>query len=223
MKKRFFILFYVFVESLLCFAQPKTYSGIDVSSHQGDIDWSVVAKDKRIEYVYIKATEGATYQDKKYKYNVSEARKYGLKVGSYHYLTSTSLIRKQFENFKKMAPKEMQDLVPMLDVEGPFKGWSTTELQKNIQIFIDLCIEYYGKAPIIYGTMRSYNTYCAPKFNKYHLMLGCYGKNAPKINGVGHYSIWQYTDKGRIKGISKPVDLSVYHKEYDINILLLKK
>jgi lysozyme len=221
--KRIFYLFVLILLPLFLVAQPKVYNGIDVSSHQGDIDWKVVAKDKNIEYVYIKATEGSTYQDKKYKYNLKEARKHGLKVGSYHFLTSKSPIRKQFENFKKMASKETQDLIPMLDVEGPFKEWTQEELQKNIQIFIDLCIEYYGKAPIIYGTMRSYNTYCAPRFNKYHLMIGCYGKNAPRINGTGHYSIWQYTDKARIRGISKTVDLSVFHKDYDINILLLKK
>ncbi len=221
--KRIFYLFVFISVSLFSIAQSKIYNGIDVSSHQGDIDWEVVAQDKNIEYVYIKATEGSTYQDRKYLYNLKESRRYGLKVGSYHFLTSKSPIRNQFENFKKMASKETQDLIPMLDVEGPFNEWTKAELQKNIQIFIDLCIEYYGKAPIIYGTMRSYNTYCAPKFNKYHLMIGCYGKNAPRINGPGHYSIWQYTDKAYIKGIKKYVDLSVFHKDYDINILVLKK
>jgi GH25 family lysozyme M1 (1,4-beta-N-acetylmuramidase) len=49
----------------------------------------------------------------------------------------------------------------------------------------------------------------------------CY--EAPRIHGTGHYSIWQYTDKARINGINKAVDLSVFHKDYDINILLLKK
>lgn len=40
------------------------YHGIDVSNHQGDIDWSLVCKDRNIQFVYIKATEGATHIDK---------------------------------------------------------------------------------------------------------------------------------------------------------------
>ena len=38
------------------------YQGIDVSNHQGLIDWSLVSKDENIKFVYIKATEGATAQ-----------------------------------------------------------------------------------------------------------------------------------------------------------------
>ena len=55
--------------------------GIDVSRYQGDIDWQTVKTDKNVSYVYLKATEGASLVDVTYRYNLTEARKAGLKVG----------------------------------------------------------------------------------------------------------------------------------------------
>ena len=43
--------------------------GIDVSRYQGRINWSQVSKDKRVSYVYLKATEGVKLVDPTYKYN----------------------------------------------------------------------------------------------------------------------------------------------------------
>ncbi len=121
----------------------------------------------------------------------------------------------QFANFKKTARKEWQDLIPMVDVEN-MKGWTHAQVQDSLQLFCQLIKEHYGKAPMIYGTNRSYNTYCAPKFNNYHLMIGRYGSAAPIIRGQGHYSIWQYSEKGSVPGISKPVDLDAFHPDYSI-------
>ena len=64
--------------------------GIDVSRYQGDIDWQTVKTDKNVSYVYLKATEGASLVDVTYRYNLTEARKAGLKVGCYHFLQSHS-------------------------------------------------------------------------------------------------------------------------------------
>ena len=93
------------------------YQGIDVSNHQGEIIWSLVASDDKIKFVYIKATEGKTHQDKRYKKNLNGARKNGFPVGSYHYLRNTSYILDQFDNFVSVVDKDLQDLIPMVDVE----------------------------------------------------------------------------------------------------------
>ena len=50
-------------------AISKSYVGIDVSHHQGRILWDEVAKEN-IDFVYIKATEGATYVDPCFHYNI---------------------------------------------------------------------------------------------------------------------------------------------------------
>lgn len=75
----------VFVDRLK--GQPYTrggYDGIDVSKHNGVIKWKEIAKNKRIKFVYIRATHGKGYVDRHYRRNIRLARKYGLKVGSYH-------------------------------------------------------------------------------------------------------------------------------------------
>ena len=190
------------------------YDGIDVSAHQGSINWEKVATDKKIKFVYIKATEGATFVDSHYKMNVKGARENGLKVGSYHYLRNTSPIKKQFEHFSSVVDKNSQDLIPMVDVEDNVS-------KDGIMLFCKLVKERYGKKPVIYGTNRSYNTYCAPDFNDHILMIGRYGKRKPVINGSGHYSIWQFSEKGRIPGIPKAVDLDRAHPSFNVRDLYL--
>jgi lysozyme len=192
-----------------------TYHGIDVSHHQGSIDWNKVATDTLIQFVYIKATEGATHRDKMYEYNLKGARNAGLRVGSYHYLRKTSSIRQQFRNFTKAAQQDLQDLIPMVDVEE--------EVPKDsIRLFCQLLTEYYGIRPAIYGTNRSYNNFCAPEFNDYVLMIGRYGTKPPIISGPSHYDIWQYSETGVIPGIPKPVDLDRLHPEFDFSNLLMR-
>lgn len=58
--------------------------GIDISHHQGEIDWAKVKEwnGHKINFVYIKATEGSTHLDKKYLHNIKEAKKQGFLVGS---------------------------------------------------------------------------------------------------------------------------------------------
>ena len=108
----------VFVDRLK--GQPYTrggYDGIDVSKHNGIIKWKEIAKNKRIKFVYIRATHGKGYVDRHYRRNIRLARKYGLKVGSYHLMSAGSSVTAQFRDFQKMVKKGEQDLIPVLDVE----------------------------------------------------------------------------------------------------------
>ena len=211
------------------YARPKRSApkaekyGIDVSHHNGVIDWAKVAKDTNIVFVYIKATTGATHLDNRYKKNIKEARKNGLKVGSYHFFTSYSSAHAQFENFKKQAKRSEQDLIPMVDVEAELGRWTRRQVQDSLLMFMRLCKSYYGKYPLVYGSQTSYNKYCAPRFNKFHLMIANYNGKAPVIIGKGHYSIWQYTESGKVAGINHPVDKSRFHREYSVRNILLPK
>lgn len=192
---------------------PPNCQGIDVSHHNGRIEWERVPA---VQFVYIKATEGATYQDKDYARNIDGARQNGLLVGSYHYFRTTSSVEDQFENFTSHVDKEKQDLIPMVDVEE-CKNWTRAEFQDSLNKFFGLVEEYYGAKPMIYSVNSFYNRYCAPKFNAYPLMIGRYGKKPPVINGAGHYTIWQYSEKGKLSGIPKPVDFDCFHSENGID------
>ncbi len=196
------------------------YDGIDISSHQGYIDWKKVSSDKDIRFVYIKATEGSTYRSPHYAHNITQARRYGLLVGSYHYLSSTSSIDEQFENFSKFALKSVQDLIPMLDVE--LRGnWSRSQLIDSVDKFCELTERHYGVQPMIYSTMGFYNKNLNPHFNNHHLYIGRYANEEPEINWEGEYTIWQYTETGIIPGIDAYVDLCRFRKDGWIDDILL--
>ena len=196
------------------------YDGIDISSHQGFIDWAKVSSDKNISFVYIKATEGATYRSPHYAHNITQARRHGLLVGSYHYLSSSSTIDEQFKNFSKFALKSVQDLIPMLDVE--VRGdWSRSQLIDSVDRFCQLVELHYGVQPMIYSTMGFYNKNLAPHFNKHHLYIGRYSNEKPEINWEGEYTIWQYSETGIIPGIDAYVDLCRYRDDAWIDELLL--
>lgn len=196
------------------------YDGIDISSYQGFIDWAKVSSDKDIRFVYIKATEGATYRSPHYPHNITQARRYGLLVGSYHYLTSTSSIDEQFKNFSNYALKPVQDLIPMLDVEVR-GGWSRSQLIDSVDKFCELTRSHYGVQPMIYSTMGFYNKNLTPHFNDHHLYIGRYSNEEPEINWEGEYTIWQYSETGIIPGIDAYVDLCRYSKDGWIDDILL--
>jgi len=191
--------------------------GIDVSHHNGEIKWEEVPD---VMFVYIKATEGATYVDPMYRRNIKGAKAKKLRVGAYHYFRTTSSVQKQFENYKQHVRKEDIDLIPMVDVEE-CRNWSTKQFQDSLILFIQLVKSHYGKAPMIYSVNTFYNRYCAPRFDNYHLMIGRYGDEEPFIKGRGTYTIWQKSQTGKLTGIPKNVDIDVFCKEVLFDKILL--
>ena len=187
------------------------YDGIDVSNYQKDINWRAAAADPSIQYVYVKATEGATHKQHRYRANIENARKHGVKVGSYHFLTTTSSIRKQFENFISMAKPEEQDLIPLLDVET-HTGWSAKQLQDSVKLFCVLLEDYYGCKPMIYTNVSYFNTLLGYDFRNFPLFIARYSKSEPQLNFGAKWILWQFSDKGIINGIDARVDLSRFNR-----------
>ena len=132
------------------------YDGIDVSRHNGTIDWKTVRRsNKNIRYVFIKATEGTGHVDRRYLDNAREAHRQGFKIGIYHYFTARSSAHEQFAWFRSQANLTYQDLAPIVDVEE-FKGWkSKQQLQDSLMTFVRLVKKHYNKLPIIYTILIS--------------------------------------------------------------------
>ncbi len=191
------------------------YDGIDVSNYQKDINWRATAADPSIKYVYVKATEGATHKQHRYRANIENARKHGVKVGSYHFLSTSSPIQKQFENFISMAKPEEQDLIPLLDVET-HAGWSAKQLQDSVKLFLNLLEDYYGCKPMIYTGMSYFNTLLGYDFKNYPLFIARYSKSEPQLNFGAKWTLWQFSDKGVINGIDERVDLSRFNRGYSL-------
>lgn len=199
------------------------YDGMDVSHHQGKIDWKKVAKKSDVKFVYIKATQGATVVDDKYAYNNREARKHGILCGAYHYFSSASSVKDQFRAFTRVVKKKDQDLIPVIDIEREgMKHWSRKEIRRNLDEMIRLFRKHYGKAPIIYSQYIFYNEYLAPYYNHYILFLAKYSKGRPIIKGKGKVNIWQFTERGQIDGVKGRVDLNRMVGTSSIKMLKLR-
>lgn len=195
--------------------------GIDVSRHQGRIDWKKASKDLPDNaFVYIKCTEGATYRDPMYKANADGIRRTTLHRGGYHYFRMTSGAHEQFKNFKRALDYLDGDLVPLVDVETT-DGKTNREVRDSLRVFLRLLENEYGKKPMIYGTQRSYNTVCAPAFNNHPLYIGRYGVHAPEIKGKGTYTIWQYSESTTLSGCKKSVDACRFRKGMSVKDIML--
>jgi len=116
--------------------------GVDVSSYQGEIDWSTLSQ-QNINFAYIKATEGSSLQDKRFDYNFTEALKAVFSFGS----PAIS----QFENIIKTVPRNGNMLPIAVDVEfyaGNDKNPPQKETVTNeLNILLRKLTLYYGKEP----------------------------------------------------------------------------
>ena len=184
------------------------YHGIDVSWHQGQIDWNQVAKNRQVGFVYLKATEGKGNVDKRYRENIRAVRSVGIPVGSYHFFIGRKTAEEQYANFRSVVKRSQQDLLPVVDVEeSGNRHISRQVLQQRLSRFMELVKRDYGRYPVLYSQYSFYNKMLAPEFNKYYLFIARYSKQKPTIKGGGKYNIWQYSERGQIDGISERVDL----------------
>jgi len=197
--------------------------GIDVSHHQGKIEWGKVKKwkNKKLDFVYIKATEGATYIDETYKTNIKEAKENDFLVGSYHYFRTTSSIENQFQNFIKTIDKSEQDLIPLIDVEEK-TNWTNKEFHKNFKAFLNMVENYFGQKPMIYTVNSFYNLNLSGKYKEYHFLIGRYGENAPNMRDKTSWTVWQFSETGKVEGIPMDVDIDVINDKYNLQDLLIK-
>lgn len=181
--------------------------GIDVSHHQGRIDWETVGREAGLSYVYIKATEGANFVDDCYMYNIAMARQYGLKAGSYHYYRPNVSIELQLQNLTSHVHAGDQDLVPMIDIEED-KGVSEEKFIRDIVNFVHMVENYYGKKPLLYTGEYFYNRHFQGLLQEYEWMMARYSPREPILKDGKSYLMWQYSDKGSIPGIHGNVDRS---------------
>lgn len=202
-----------------------TQQGIDVSHHQGYIDWEMVAADGSVKFAYIKASEGTTHQDTRYDYNITEARERGIMVGSYHYFHPDVPVNEQIENFMQIITSYPQDLVPAIDIEES-GDMSPQEVCDSVACFAARLQEQWHALPLIYTHQKFYNDYLQDNFNKYPLWIARYGffffKPYPSLDDKRMPALWQYSNRGKVDGIKGRVDLNTLCgniKLYDLKLV----
>lgn len=210
----------IFIQTSRARINAKYKEGIDVSHYQGNIDWDAVADGTPISYAYLKATEGASLVDKTYERNLSEARRVGLSVGSYHFYRPNIDWKEQFRNLTSVVKPETQDLVPIIDIEH--RGSVSEEaFISDLRAFIEKVTEYYGKKPLLYTYHNFYNRYLIGQFKDYHFMIARYRNDSPTLDDGKDYIMWQYTSTGSIPGIRGNVDRSKIMGNFSLNQVVM--
>ncbi|MBC8061639.1 MAG: glycoside hydrolase family 25 protein [Clostridiaceae bacterium] len=210
------ILGYSFYNGYVWFNNPdsKKYQvrGIDVSNHQGIINWKLV-KEQGYTFAYIKATEGNDYKDKYFNDNWKNTKALDISRGAYHFFTFGSSGVEQAKNFISTVPIEKHMLPIVIDIEfgGNSKNIPTKDkLKKELTDFIYEIETKYKSKPILYLTYDSYDEYIKGDFEEYQVWIRDIFK-FPKFQNTQEWIFWQYCNRGRVKGVKGLVDLNVFN------------
>ena len=148
--------------------------GIDVSRYQGMIDWELVAE-KDIDFVFIKATEGATFRDSQFFCNWDALRETGMRRGAYHFFRPQTSAVEQAEHFIFMVEAEPGDLPPVLDLET-LDGVEPEALVDSALVWLKMVEASYQVKPILYSGMNFYNDHLQGRFDDYPLWIARYNR-----------------------------------------------
>ncbi|KAA0991734.1 glycoside hydrolase family 25 protein [Dyadobacter aurulentus] len=200
---------------------PMRYSihGIDVSHHNAKINWDKLKKtrsgDVGIDFVYIKATEGATHLDKQFRRNWNEAKRVGMKRGAYHFYNPRVMSDRQVQNFIGQVAMEAGDMPPVLDLET-HAGRPDDIIIKGVKNWLTQIEKHYGVRPIIYVNEYFYKKYIAGNFDDYPLWLAGYSRDDISDLALdAKVLFWQHSEKGWADGIKGFVDYNVFLHEGD--------
>lgn len=204
--------------------------GIDVSRHQKKINWHDVAlyADSKgnvsgkktgnfrqpVLFALMKSTEGATLQDNTFKRNFKEAAECGIIRGAYHFLSVTSSVDKQVQNYISHTPLKKGDFPPILDLEIDRKIMARdhAKIIRMAKEWLRKIEKHYGVRPIIYTYDIYFRDYLKGHgFDNYDFWIARYNQAGPSAQ---HWKIWQFTDKGNCPGISTKVDIDVFRGSF---------
>lgn len=205
---------------------PEGYSlrGIDVSHHQGTIDWTRVQHTELggepISFVFVKATEGDDLVDKNFRRNFYDAREVGLMRGAYHYFRPKVSAHAQADHFLRHVRLEPGDLPPVLDIEET-GDLSPAALRDSALVWLRLMERHYGVKPILYTFYKFKTSYLnTPDFSDYPYWIAHYYVDTLRYTGA--WKFWQHTDRGHVEGIKGHVDINCYNGSmYDLRQLAI--
>lgn len=199
------------------------YCGVDVSRYQYVIEWPLVPHDQ-VQFAFIRATQGTTYVDSYFMPNRDGAWSAGIPAGFYHFAEVFKPWRDNLDNFCFAVQKlRSTDLPPVLDLENESIDATCTpaETRDWAQQWLETCQDRLGKRPLLYTGIS---------FLKEHVDKGAglsyyadlwasrWSTEEPEVLETqewSKWSVWQYTNQGKIPGITKnTVDLDYMSSTY---------
>ena len=205
--------------------------GIDISRHQHEkgrqhfsINWNnmkILSLGKRhptdqtfpVSFVYIKATQSTTIQNKYFRQDYQQAKKHNIHVGAYHFFSLTTTPQAQADYFLKNSIIASSDFPPVLDVEpteAQIESIGDEELMRRIKIWMEIVERRTGKRPILYVNQMfifKHMTNATDIKQKYNVWIARYGEYKPDVKLV----YWQLSSTGRVQGITGDVDINVFN------------
>lgn len=199
--------------------------GIDVSEHNGVIDWKTVSEN--VDFVIIRAGYGKGHEDEKFRDNAKGCEKYGIPYGAYwfSYATTIEEAEKEAEYCINLLNQFAPTYPICFDYEYDSYEWAVSHT-KNIS-YDDIAnmaktflrkVEQAGYYAMIY-TNNDWLNRCFYKLTStFDTWLADWGTNKPNRK----YGIRQYSSVGRIAGIQGNVDLNSTEYNYPVIIKNMK-
>ena len=190
----------------------RVYQGLDVSAYQGEIDFEELRSAGK-SLIYIRAGQGADYQDPYFQQNAAGAKEAGLHFGFYLYVTAKdeSQAREQARFFAGLIEGSGYDCRPAMDFED-FSGLSVSTVNAIGRAFMEELESLTGYAPLLYTDAYAADSIWDESFGKYPLWAAEYGPEEPIIE-KDYWQGWsgfQYSSEGRVPGIAVDVDLDKF-------------
>lgn len=195
-----------------------SHKGIDVSKHQGEIDWAQVAADG-VEFAFIRVGNrgygsGAIVEDPQFEANVVGAITNGIEVGVYFFSQAITIEEAEEEArfvLEKIAPYKIicpvvLDVEKVADSEARMNKITKEERTANTVAFLE-AIEAAGYEAMLYHNMEMATMKLdMAQLENYEKWFAYYNK---ELYYPYDYTIWQYSDKGKVNGISGDVDMNI--------------
>lgn len=221
MRARRLVLLGMFAGAAAMFAQPALaapgyLAGIDVSHHNGTVDWTAV-KDAGIRFAFAKATDGQTFVDNQFATNKSQADALGLPFGAYHFAepdTTTDDATIEADHFVAVASLQGRHLLPVLDLEVN-GGLGLRKLRAWAKAWLARVEAVLHVKPIIYTNPSFWKNRVGNSRwfadHGYRLWIAHWGAAQPTVPaqnwGGRNWNIWQYDNQGTVNGVQGNVDL----------------
>lgn len=202
----------------MVFAQGESIHGIDVSAHQGQIDWQAV-KESGVEFAFIRLgyrgyTTGTLHRDEFASENLHQAKAAGLKIGAYFF--SQALTAEEAQEEAKLALEILGDTaldLPLAyDWEYVSEDMRTGHMapQALVDCVHSFCAEVKqaGYEPMVYFNQELAKTLLdLTQVRDYPFW---FAKYSDQMDFPYRVRYWQYSDEGTVAGIEGAVDLNLY-------------
>lgn len=202
-----------FLEYVKNYKNENTQIGIDLSSHQGDVDFEKL-KNAGVEFVILrvgsKSGKGKFFLDQKFKHNMELAKKYDIPVGVYFYSYAENVFDAKKEALWVL--KQIKGYNIELHIVFDWEEWhyfnyyhlSFYELNRMASSFIKT-VEDSSYQGMLYSSKAYLESIWEP-FD--HVWLAHY---TSQTSYEGTYDFWQLTSNGKVDGVEGPVDINIYY------------